>query len=405
MSRRFRILGGCLVAAALAMFMSAATVSAHGGGGGGGGGGHGGGGWGGGGRGFSGGGWSGSRGYSGGNFSGRSFSTPGTGRIQANSLASHNFNSANFVHNNFGHGNWAHDYAHHGGEWWHNNWNHWNHWGWWGWGGFWPFYWYPWFGFGWWPDYYAYYPDYCGYCAYGIAYPADYGTGVVAADPGAVPYGSAYAAADQGDPNAPMDQGQGGTMGEQFLAEAKQNFHDGKYPEALRMAGHAAVEMPRNPEVHNVLMATMFAAGDYRGAAMEAHAAASLGKPMAWADLYALYGNLETFTNQLRALEKFVSEHQSDPGAHFILAYQYLIMGHTAAAKDELVRSLLLAPKDRLAGTLLTQIGGKLPESVAAVQAQMLKEAKTMGIGAPQGPVPPAPAPGKIPGATPAPGG
>ena len=78
------------------------------------------------------------------------------------------------------------------------------------------------------------------------------------------------------------------------------------------------------------------------------------------------------------------------PAALFLLGYQYVIMGHKDAAKDQLIKSLLLAPKDRLAANLLVQIGGKIPDSVAAVQRQM--ELNPKG-GAPlQGtPLPPAP--------------
>ena len=57
----------------------------------------------------------------------------------------------------------------------------------------------------------------------------------------------------------------------------------------------------------------------------------------------------------------------------FLLGYQYVMMGHKEAAKDQLTKSLLLAPKDRLAANLLVQIGGTIPESVAAVQRQMDK--------------------------------
>ena len=50
------------------------------------------------------------------------------------------------------------------------------------------------------------------------------------------------------------------------------------------------------------------------------------------------------------------------------------MMGHNDAAKTELTKSLLQAPKDRLAAKLLVQIGGTVPESVLAVQRQMEKD-------------------------------
>ena len=146
--------------------------------------------------------------------------------------------------------------------------------------------------------------------------------------------------------------------------------------------------------VHNLLMMAMFAAGNYRGATMEAHAAASLGQPMNWDTLYGLYGDVKPYTEQLRALEKFVTEHPSDPGARFLLGYQYVMMGHNDAAKTELTKSLLQAPKDRLAAKLLVQIGGTVPDSVKAIQQQMEKDAKKAGTPpVPGGSVPPPPPP------------
>ena len=94
---------------------------------------------------------------------------------------------------------------------------------------------------------------------------------------------------------------------------------------------------------------------------MEAHAAASLGQPMHWETLFAFYGDVKPYTEQLRNLEKHVAAQPNDPAARFLLGYQYLMMGHNDAAKTELTKLLLQAPRDRLAANLLTQIGGKSP--------------------------------------------
>ena len=120
-------------------------------------------------------------------------------------------------------------------------------------------------------------------------------------------------------------------------------------------------------------MLAMFAAGDYRGAAMEAHAAASLGQPMKWETLYGFYGDVKPYTEQLRKLEQHVTATPNDPAARFLLGYQYLMMGHNDAAKTELTKALIAAPRDRLAAHLLTQIGGTVPESVLKIQKEMEK--------------------------------
>jgi tetratricopeptide (TPR) repeat protein len=294
---------------------------------------------------------------------------------------------------NYGHygnyGNYGrYGFAHYGGEWWHHGGN----WGYFGRYGFWPYNWYPWFAFGWWPGYYGYYPYY--FDNYGIP---GYGYGDFVAGYETYPYTAAYTAPPAEAPvaaeeNGPAQEGAGGTIGQQYLAGARDAFRQANYSDALRLAGHAAVETPRDVDVHNLLMMAMFAAGNYRGATMEAHAAASLGQPMHWDTLYAFYGDVKPYTEQLRALEKFVAANPSDPGARFLLGYQYLMMGHNDAAKTELTKSLLQAPKDRLAANLLVQVGGTVPDKVKAIQQEMEKDMPKAAIPPVPGNVAPVPA-------------
>ncbi len=112
-------------------------------------------------------------------------------------------------------------------------------------------------------------------------------------------------------------------------------------------------------------MLGLFAIGEYRGAAMEAHAVASLGKTPDWPKLYSFYGKVDPYTDQLRALEKYVAKNPAAPEGRFLLGFQYLMAGHRDAAKDEFLHALKLAPKDKLAAQLLTQVGGTVPADIA----------------------------------------
>jgi tetratricopeptide (TPR) repeat protein len=98
---------------------------------------------------------------------------------------------------------------------------------------------------------------------------------------------------------------------------------------------------------------SLFALGQYRDAAAQAHIALALGPPGDWANLYGYYGELSPYTNQLRALEKFVKDKPSAPEGHFLLAYQYLMTGYDTQALKELRETEKLAPGDRLATELL----------------------------------------------------
>jgi tetratricopeptide (TPR) repeat protein len=261
---------------------------------------------------------------------------------------------------NFSRGDaWNHGWADHRGwdnyhdNWWHDHGHGWV--GWWGVDFGWPGYG---IGIGWWPGYYGYYGS------YPVAYYAD-----VYSDYGYAPtaYTAAYPPSDTGDAPPPP---QTGSDPMEFYPQALAAFQQGDFRNATRLAGHASIDDPKNPDIHALLMSGLFAMAEYRGAAIEGHAVASLGKVPDWAKLYSFYGKVEPYTEQLRALEKFVREHPSAPEARFLLGLQYLMADHKDAAKTELLQALKLAPKDRLAAQLLTQAGGTVPEDIAKQLAQ-----------------------------------
>ncbi len=114
--------------------------------------------------------------------------------------------------------------------------------------------------------------------------------------------------------------------------------------------------MPRDPAVHELMSLALFASKDYRGAAMEAHAALALGPPIDWPTLYSYYENVDAYTNQLRALEKFVRDQPKAAEGHFLLGYQYLMAGSKDAAKKELTEAIALTPGDKLAQHMLKHL-------------------------------------------------
>ena len=74
----------------------------------------------------------------------------------------------------------------------------------------------------------------------------------------------------------------------QYFDGARDAFRSGNYREALRLAGHAAVDSPQDPAVHELMSLALFASKDYRGAALEAHAALSLGPAIDLGDALCL---------------------------------------------------------------------------------------------------------------------
>ena len=242
-----------------------------------------------------------------------------------------------------------------GGDWGHggfgrNNVDNWGHFGVWspsGWGrgGYWGPYTYRYYG---WPgynnNYYLYdtNPYYYRNDAYSYQQPQ--------------PYAAAY---------APAETGVGDLYGQSVDA-----FRRGDYRTAMRFAGHAAVESPRDVNIHLLMSLCLFALGDYRGAAMEARGLAAMGYIPDWATVYRFYGHAQPYTDQLRALENFAHDYPTALEGRFLLGFQYLTTGYKDAAKHEFLTALKVTPQDQLAGELLTKAGGTIPEDIGKQQLQ-----------------------------------
>jgi hypothetical protein len=136
------------------------------------------------------------------------------------------------------------------------------------------------------------------------------------------------------------------------------------------LASHAAIDMPRSAKIHELISLALFAQGEFRGAAMEAHAAVALGPLSDWPTLFSYYGNVETYDKQLDALVKYVGEKPSALDGRFLLAYHNLMMGHTQEGKEQLAQLVGMAPQDKLAAEFLKHLGGT-PVTVAKPPADV----------------------------------
>lgn len=369
-----------IAALALSFVWSSTGVAQRGGGGGagrGGGGGGGGGSRGGGGAGH-GGGFSGSvmRGGSTGGFSGGSsagFRSAGSsgirsvGGAQSASFnrsgmgsASNNWHNGgannggwNQQHSSFHDGNWG-GQGHHDG---HNHWDG-NRSGSWGWG--YPGAWGLGLSLGWgWPGGWGYggypYGDYYG----GDFYASNYRSYYVSPPSNAVAVQSTFDGTqipliDAVEPTTAQDPPEPNPTGTPpYFNNAVTAFRSGNYRAALRSAAHAGIENPKNARPHELASLALFADGEYRGAAMEAHAALALGPASNWDTIVGYYGGAnEPFTTQLRSLERYASQNPTAGEANFLLGYLYQGMGFSDQAKTQFAKAAMLAPKDELARKL-----------------------------------------------------
>ena len=78
-----------------------------------------------------------------------------------------------------------------------------------------------------------------------------------------------------------------------------------------------------------------------------------------------LYGSVQDYTNQLRALEKAVSDKPDNPGQRFLLGFHYGYLGYPQQSVTQLDKVLTLAPADEAAKKLRDEMQAKLPKPAA----------------------------------------
>jgi hypothetical protein len=108
----------------------------------------------------------------------------------------------------------------------------------------------------------------------------------------------------------------------------------------------------------------LFALKRFDEAATVSYAVLSAGPCWNWSTLVGLYPDVDTYTNQLRALEAAVRSNRSSTPPRFLLAYHYLVQGNNEAAGTEFADVVKLEPKDQLSASFATALT-KAKESTA----------------------------------------
>ena len=239
------------------------------------------------------------------------------------------FNQLNWHHGNW-HGHWNRNW------WWHRP-------AWWWWGPAWGA-----FGF-----YAAVIPWTWGYWPYYNPY----ATAPYVVDNTTINYSQPILA--MGDAGSADDPSSDAEQASKYFEEARQAFEQQDYRTALDDVNQAIAKAPDEPVLHEFRGLVLFATGKYHEAAAAIYAVLSTGPGWDWTTLSSLYPNVDLFTRQLRALENYSGEHPDQADAAFLLAYEYLTMGSTDAAVDELKQVVRLEPKDQLSAQLLDSLTSK----------------------------------------------
>jgi tetratricopeptide (TPR) repeat protein len=163
------------------------------------------------------------------------------------------------------------------------------------------------------------------------------------------------ASADVGGAQAPAPAPESPQQAEayQLFDRALAAFKTGDYQSALQLDQQALQQSPHDPVMHEISALCMFALGDYKGAAAVLNNLLAVAPGMDWTTLSGLYGNIDAYTTQLRALEDHCRQKPDDGAAWFVLAYQYLVEGYSDSAVQALQKVVKLQPADHVAQRML----------------------------------------------------
>jgi tetratricopeptide (TPR) repeat protein len=154
-----------------------------------------------------------------------------------------------------------------------------------------------------------------------------------------------------------------------FSAQGEAQFKAGDYKAAIQSWRHAIVDDPQNPLLIMMMGQALFAAGSYDEAAGATQAAMQLLPKDKWgvvaSNYKELYGNMQDYTDQLRALEKAVKDKPDNPAQRFLLGFHYAYLGFPKESIDQLDRGLKIAPQDEGAKQLRDLMRAKVPQPEA----------------------------------------
>jgi tetratricopeptide (TPR) repeat protein len=168
---------------------------------------------------------------------------------------------------------------------------------------------------------------------------------------------------------------------EQFLDGARDAFMQGDYQTALNQVDRSIALVPNDVVMHEFRGLVLFATRQYKQAAATIHAVLSAGPGWDWTTMSSLYPNVDVYTEQLRALERFRNENPKVAEARFLLAYHYTTGGYDVAAARELKAAAQLQPKDELSVQLLKALavtGDTVPAQPTPAPSQRAAPAKPL---------------------------
>jgi Flp pilus assembly protein TadD len=171
---------------------------------------------------------------------------------------------------------------------------------------------------------------------------------------------------DYSQPIAVPTQAQEANADDDVVADGKKEFDQARtafkgtlYRTALARVEAAIKLVPGDTTMHEFRALCLFALGRHKDAASGLYAVLSAGPGWNWDTMATLYADSNTYTKQLRRLEKYVKENAKDPRGHFLLGYHYAVLDERDAAAAEFGSAAELQPKDKLSASLAKALTAK----------------------------------------------
>ncbi len=151
-----------------------------------------------------------------------------------------------------------------------------------------------------------------------------------------------------------------------FVSDGEAAFRAGRYQDALRLWQHSMVDDPDNGAVVLLMAQALFALGQYQSAANATQMGMQMLPETEWGNVVRnytqLYGNIEDYTNQVRAAEKARDTRADDGAARFLLGFHFGYLNYPKQAVRELDAALVIEPRD---------VGAEKLRDIFAAQAGM----------------------------------
>ena len=156
---------------------------------------------------------------------------------------------------------------------------------------------------------------------------------------------------------------------EQVFSAARDSFMAGDYQRALDLSDQVLKATPDASIVHEFRAMCLFALKRFDEAAAVDYAVLTAGPGWNWSTMAGLYPGVDTYTDQLRALEAYARANPNSTSAHFLLAYHYMVQGHQEAAASQFEAVVQLQPNETLSAQFvkaLRKAAEPAPTAVAA---------------------------------------